>query len=333
VRLRNGGRADRPPGDRRTSSLLILRLSALGDVIHTLPAVLALKEALPEAEFSWVVESPYREIVEIAGGIGTIPVRMKRWGRAPLASRAEIRGAFRAMRGGGASVDFQGLTKSALLGWLSGADVRFGFDSHAIREKPALLFTNRKVAVDTSAHVIEQNLQLAAAVAASHDVRLPEEAPRDGWSRFPADPEQRLSACANAIVLLPGAGKASKIWSSANFAALARALGPRALAVWGPGERPLAEATGARVAPPTSLRELAWILQRAELVIGGDTGPLHLAVALGTRVIGLYGPTDPRRNGPYGQLHHCVSRFETTKLMESISVDHVMTLVTRTVPQ
>jgi heptosyltransferase I len=328
---RDGGGVDRPFGDTRTSRLLVLRLSALGDVIHTLPAVLALKEALPDVEFSWVVETAYREIVEIAGGIGTIPVRLKRWGRAPLASRAEIRATLRALRQGRESVDFQGLTKSALLGRVSGADVRFGFASQAVREKAALLFTNRKVQVDTSVHVIEQNLQLAAAVAAAHGARLPETLPRDGWSRFAADPDQRLSDCANAVVLLPGAGKRGKIWPSAKFAALARAIGPRALAVWGPGERPLAEATGARVAPPTSLRELAWILQRAELVIGGDTGPLHLAAALGTRVIGLYGPTDPWRNGPYGQLHHCVSRFGTTKLMESISVDDVMTLVSRTV--
>jgi len=94
-------------------------------------------------------------------------------------------------------------------------------------------------------------------------------------------------------------------------------------------DRELAEATGARLAPPTNLRELAWILQKAEAVIGGDTGPLHLADALGTKVVGLYGPTDPRRNGPYHQPQHVIDRFRTTKSMESISVEEVMNTLER----
>jgi heptosyltransferase-1 len=81
------------------------------------------------------------------------------------------------------------------------------------------------------------------------------------------------------------------------------------------------------MAPPTSLRELAGILARARVVIGADTGPLHLAAALGTRVIGLYGPTDPRRNGPYGQLSRCVDRFSSAKSMDSISVEDVMQIL------
>src|SRR6185436_2603103 len=114
-----------------------------------------------------------------------------------------------------------------------------------------------------------------------------------------------------------------------RFRELAARIGPKALAVWGPGERELAERIGARVAPPTNLRELAWLLQKAEVVIGGDTGPLHLADALGTKVIGLYGPTDPRRNGPWGQLDRCIDRFRTTKSMESITVEEVMTILER----
>lgn len=129
------------------------------------------------------------------------------------------------------------------------------------------------------------------------------------------------------IVILPGAGKPNKIWP--HFAALAKAIGPKALVVWGPGEKELAEATGARLAPPTNLRELAFLLLKAEVVIGGDTGPLHLAAALGTKVVGLYGPTDPRRNGPYGQLERVIDRFRTTKSMESISVEEVMNTLER----
>jgi heptosyltransferase-1 len=145
------------------------------------------------------------------------------------------------------------------------------------------------------------------------------------WAAFP----QPVPGYQNAIVLLPGAGKANKLWPVERFRELAARIGPKALVVWGPGERALAEGTGARMAPATNLRELAWLLQKAEVVIGGDTGPLHLADALGSKVIGLYGPTDPRRNGPYRQLQHCIDRFATTKWMESISVEEVMNLLER----
>ncbi len=284
--------------------VIVLRLSALGDVIHTIPAVMSLEQA---ADITWVVEAPYRELVEIVAGVKTLPVRMKK------EPRAAIR-AIRNLRDVDVSVDFQGLIKSAALGWLSRARIRYGFDRDAIREKAALLFSNCKVHVDTSKHVVDQNLALANAVAAAT-------APEPNWRDYPTP----VPGYENAIVLLPGAGKPNKLWPVERFRELAKRIGPKALAVWGPGERELAEAIGARVAPPTTLRELAWILQKAELVIGADTGPLHLADALGTKVIGLYAPTNPRRNGPYGQLQHCIDRFPTTKWMESITVEEVMT--------
>ncbi|HEY0143620.1 MAG TPA: lipopolysaccharide heptosyltransferase I [Thermoanaerobaculia bacterium] len=308
--------------------LLVVRLSALGDVIHTIPAVVALRDALPKTQIVWAVEAPYRELVEIVTGVQSIPVRMKRWGREPLASRRDAMHALRAMRQCDAAVDFQGLIKSAVLVRLSGAKTRYGFAKEAIREKPAAWFTNRHVKVDTTKHVIEQNLQLASGV-----LPLPRKAGLEAgtarWDAFPADPEGKLAESRNAIVLLPGAGKPNKLWPIGRFRELAKNLGDRALAVWGPGERDLAHAIGCRIAPPTDLRELAWLLRHAKAVIGADTGPLHLAVALGTRVIGLYGPTDPRRNGPYGQLEQCVNEFDRTKLMTAISVQDVMTTLDR----
>ncbi|HYI10979.1 MAG TPA: lipopolysaccharide heptosyltransferase I [Thermoanaerobaculia bacterium] len=304
--------------------LLVLRLSALGDVIHTIPAVTALREANPGAQISWVVEAPYRELVEIVAGVEAIPVRMKRWSQEPRTALASIR----SLRGAGTSVDFQGLIKSAVLGWLSGAKERFGFDRDAVREKPALLFTNRKIAIDTTKHVIDQNVELAAAVIGPMGPmgEKGQEASCGGnWDTFAQ--AKGLEALAGSVVLLPGAGKPSKLWPVDHFRALARRIGPEALVVWGPGERELAEAIGARMAPPTNLRELAWVLKNARVVIGADTGPLHLAVALGTPVIGLYGPTDPRRNGPYGQLDRVINRFHSTKLMDSISVEDVVTML------
>lgn len=280
--------------------LLVLRLSALGDVIHTIPAVMSLRD---RAEITWVVEAPYRELVEIVAGVKTIPVRMKKEPRTALA-------AVRQMRGFDESIDFQGLIKSAVLPWAARVRRRVGFDRP--REKASRLFTNERVKVDTTKHVIDQNLQLAGVQGGEGN-----------WAEFPV----AVPGTENAIVLLPGAGKPNKIWP--HFRELARRIGPNALAVWGPGERELAEATGARLAPPTSLRELAYILQKAEAVIGGDTGPLHLADTLGAKVVGLYGPTDPRRNGPHAQLRNVIDRFRTTKSMESISVEEVMNTLER----
>jgi heptosyltransferase-1 len=336
--------------------LLAVRLSALGDVIHTIPAVVSLKEHF---DVTWVVEAPYRELVEIVAGVGSVPVRIRRWHRQP----SGMRDALQQMRGFDAAVDFQGLIKSSVLPWVARAKVRYGFAANAIREKPALWFLNRKVPVDTSRHVIEQNLELASAAIASAPLTRPasrdtlspqagredsmgaisqsllpsargeggpaKTGPDEGsearWSDFAVP----MPGYEGSVVLLPGAGKPAKLWPVERFRELAQRIGPRALAAWGPGERELAEAIGARMAPPTNLRELAGILRSAEVVIGADTGPLHLAAALGTKVVGLYGPTDPRRNGPYGQLERVIDRFSSTKSMESISVEEVMNRIQR----
>ncbi len=283
--------------------LLVLRLSALGDVIHTIPAVVALKE---HYDVTWVVEAPYRELVEIVAGVKTIPVRMK---KEPMSALRAVK----QMRGFDVSIDFQGLIKSAALPWAARVKERVGFAEP--REKIARWLATTRVAVAPSLHVIEQNLELIRPIRPIGPIS-------PNWELFPQAIEAR-----GEVVLLPGAGKPNKIWP--HMRALAERLGARALVVWGPGEQVLAQSLGARMAPPTNLRELAFLLKSAQVVIGGDTGPLHLAAALGTKVIGLYGPTDPRRNGPYGQLQHVIDRFRSTKSMESISVEEVVKMLER----
>lgn len=297
--------------------LLVVRLSALGDVIHTLPAVVALRNALPETDIRWAVESPYRELVELVGGVTAIAASLKRWARTPLQSMGEFRAFRRALRGATSSIDFQGLVKSSAVAWLAGADLRYGFSARVIREKAALLFTNRRVEVDAHRHVVEMNMQLAEGVLGRP---LPQ--PRVDFHAFVAT---TFAAERGTVVLLPGAGKPEKMWPVERFRELARLLGGRALVVWGPGEEERARAIEARISPRTNLRELAAVLSTASVVVGADTGPLHLAAALGTPVVGLYGPTNPNRNGPYGQIGRCVDRFTSTRTMESISVDDVMT--------
>jgi lipopolysaccharide heptosyltransferase I len=286
------------------TKLLIVRLSALGDVIHTIPAVVALRERYDE--IAWAVETPYRELVETVAKVRAIPVSLKKW------SPADVNDARKNVRGFDTAIDFQGLIKSALLARASGAKERIGFASAYIKEKPAAWFLTKRVAIDPSRHVVDWNLQLAGVTMPKVDFA--------SFAKGELDSQ-------GAVVLLPGAGRPEKIWPVERFRTLAQRLGDRALAVWGPGEEERARAIGCRIAPKTSLRELAQLLKTASVVVGGDTGPLHLADALGTKVIGLYGPTNPRRNGPYSQLQRCISTFETTKRMDSIEVDDVMAMI------
>ena len=272
-------------------SLLVIRLSALGDVIHTLPAVMSLRDSY---DVSWVVEEPYADLVETVAGVRAIPVRLKRW------SPAAILGAGRSVRGFEVAIDFQGLMKSALLARASGATQRYGFHRHLVREKPAALFYNHRIRVDRTKHVVDWNNELAAALP-----RHPA-TPQPNWNDFATDAQDRMTPFKNRIVLLPGAGRLEKLWPLERFRDIAKRYGARAVVVWGPGELDLAHAIGGSMAPATNLRELAFVLKHASVVVGGDTGPLHLAEALGTRVVGLYGPTDPRRNGPYGQLSRTI---------------------------
>jgi len=288
--------------------ILIVRLSALGDVIHTIPAVVALRDALG-GEITWAVERPYAELVEIVTGVTAVRASIRKWGRSLFSSRNDIRIFVSRIRRSDIAVDFQGLIKSAAVARISGAPIRYGFDRAAIREKLAASFINEHVTVDQSRHVVEWNMQLASAVAKRELVM-----PDVDFSKFASGSGQKK------IVVLPGAGKPNKIWPPERWGEVMRKLGIPAIAVWGPKERELAERTGLELAPPTNLRELAAYLKDATLVAGGDTGPLHLAAALGTRVVGLYGPTNVRRNGPFGQVGRCI----TGPTMDEISIDSVI---------
>ena len=294
--------------------LLAIRLSAFGDVVHTIPAAVALRDL--GHDVVWVVERPYRELVALVARVDTVAVEMKAWGRAFVAKRGEMFAARAAMRGFDAAIDFQGLIKSASLAWVSRAKLRYGFGRGAIRESAAGVFLNRRVDVDNNQHIVEQNLELARAV----DPRL--RMPHVNFSPYAHDPSGKLEALKGRIVLLPGAGRPEKQWP--RFGELAKQIGGDALVAWGPRERELAEGVGADVAPQTSLRELAFLLEHAKAVVGGDTGPLHLAAALGAPVVGIYGPTNPLRNGPYGQLDRVVESWTTTKSVDSINVEDVL---------
>lgn len=322
------------------TSFLILRLSALGDVIHTLPAVEALRLAYPSATITWIVERPYADLVRIASPVTrVITVATRRWRRSPFAAqtRAEVSDTLRSLRSMGSAttvIDFQGLAKSAVLGRVTGRKKQLTFGRGAVRERIALLLATDGVDVDTSVHVVEQNLQLVEAVGAD-----PTAGTMNGLESF-ADDSSGLCeylGVSERLVINPGAGRPEKLWGTDRFAELCRTLMQRGYArpliVWGPGEEEMAEAIalrgGGEKAPPTSLREMTAVLRAAPLLVSGDTGPLHVAAGLGTRVVALFGPTSPLRNGPWGQLDHCVTTWQSTKSMRDIRVDQVVQMVGR----
>jgi heptosyltransferase I len=320
-------------------SLLIIRLSALGDVLHTIPAVLELRCAFPGAEISWAVEPAYAELVaELTGVDRVIPVASKRWRRNLRSAQtyrevASVRRALRAAAAGDSAVDFQGLVKSAFLGWIAGAKHRFGFDATSIRERAALMFINRTIDPGVARHVIDINRGLARRIILTEGGApcRPIEPDFSDWASSGSTQTTRMAVREPFAAFLPGSGGKGKLWNVDRWKGLAdivaRENALRPLVVWGPGEEGLAAtiaAGGTAVkAPETDLRELAFVLSRAKVAIGGDTGPLHLAAALGTPAIGLFGPTDPTRNGPWRQQDRCVDTYTREKTMEAITIERV----------
>jgi len=308
--------------ERKIDRLLIVRLSAMGDVIHTLPAVQALREAFPQAFIGWLIEERWAELLCAPGFprrgrrsslrplVDEVhAVNLKAWGKSlfsisTLQRAATVWNDVRHVHYD-AAVDLQGAIRSAVLaGWSGGREV---YGAAEPREAPASLWYARKV-VARGRHVVEQNLSVAAALI-GHGVKLPRvELPRDPQAE--AKIEQRLVelGIGDFAILNPGAGWGAKRWPAERYGEVARKLGDlglRSILNFGPGEEELvcaaeAASAGTARAMSCSVSELIALTRRARLFIGGDTGPLHLAAALRIPVVAIFGPTDPARNGPYG---------------------------------
>ncbi len=322
---------------------LVIRLGSLGDIVHTLPAAAALRDSFPEARIDWVLERKWAPLLEGNPDLSRV-IALDRDSWAALASRVRRIRAARYT----CAIDFQGLYKSALLGFLSGARQRVGFDRRMAREAAAAFFYTQR-AFPTSRHKVDHNLALAEMAGAQPGAyRFP--------VRVPAEAEvemaQRLASAglSEFFVVSPGGGWRSKYWPAERYGELCRELerrhGWRAVVNFGPRETQLAEAVCRGAAParavllPTDVPQLMALLARASLVVAGDTGPLHLAVALGTPVVGLYGPTDPARNGPFSTAEVVVRNAQTNETtykrgseysaaMLSISVEQVVDAVER----
>ena len=315
----------------RIDRILIVRLSAMGDVIHTLPAAQILRDAFPQAQIGWLIEERWAELLCAPG----TPLRGPRSPQRPLADwvhtvnlitwrkslftistaqqiakvRNDVLEAHYDI-----AVDLQGALRSALLARWSGAHVTYG--SAEPRESPASLWYTRPV-IASGTHVVDQNISIVKAVIqnelAHSDIAgnvpmLPLLLPTDPQAE--AQVAQRLAEhnIQDFAILNPGAGWGAKRWPAERYGRVAKVLardGVKSILNYGPGEEDLAQnaasaSEGTAHPMQLSISELIALTRRAKLFIGGDTGPLHLAAALRIPTVAIFGPTDPARNGPYG---------------------------------
>lgn len=306
--------------------ILIVKLGSIGDIVHTLPALAALRSGMPQAEISWVVERRASEILRDNPLLDRLIEVDTKALRRVLMSGETLRAPRQQLRRLRASafdvaLDFQGLLKSASIARLSGARRVFGYARAALREPASALFLSKRVAVPKNIHVIQKSLLL---LQESLGVPVPEKS--DDLS-FPIgiaakDEEDARQAAAHTrgqyAILNPGGGWPTKLWSVERFGTLADQLwssyGISSLVTYGPGELELAESvrrasTAGRAEPVNlSLKAFYSLAQRARLYVGGDTGPTHIAVAAGTPIVGLFGPTEWWRNGSPRPEDICVER-------------------------
>jgi lipopolysaccharide heptosyltransferase I len=291
---------------------LIVRLSSLGDIIHTLPAFAALRSAHLDSHITWMVEEDGREILDLVPGLDRIVVvRAKQWRwhtrdfrREAARIREEIREREQV------ALDFQGLIKSGLLTWLSRARQRVGFHRADLREPMASIFyTQRADRFPPDAHVISKNLNLLKKLGVQDEryvfpLKLPE-----ALRAFVLEKLESLgfNGRARLVVFNVGAAWDTKRWTRDNWASVIQGLKSSDLfpvLLWGTDtEKKLAEdvssGTGTPLLPFLPIKEVLALLKSADLIVSGDTFALQAACAFSRPVVALFGPTDPQRNGPF----------------------------------
>jgi heptosyltransferase-1 len=306
--------------------ILIVKLGSIGDIVHTLPALSALRGAMPQAEISWVVERPSAEILKdnpLLDRLIEVDTKALRRGLMAGETLRAPRQQLRRLRASAFDValDFQGLLKSASIARLSGARRIFGYTREGLREPASSFLLSRKVYVPKQTHVIAKALQL---VGGALGIPVPTQ-PQDFvflisvGERAEAEAERAVGNTAgNYAILNPGGGWSTKLWSAERFGKLADALwshyGLYSLITHGPSEAELAETvvrssvSGKARSVSLSLKGFYSLAKGARVYVGGDTGPTHLAVAANTPIVGLFGPTEWWRNGSPREEDICVER-------------------------
>ncbi|HEX2640281.1 MAG TPA: lipopolysaccharide heptosyltransferase I, partial [Pyrinomonadaceae bacterium] len=305
--------------------ILIVKLGAIGDVVHTLPALAAMRRSFPDAEIAWAVEKRAAEILrgnEHIDRLIEVDTRSPRKGKIEDLL-PEVRSQLRELRGSkyDIAIDFQGLLKSGTIAKLSGAPERWGFDRRSLREPASRVFYTNTAKIEPRINVIRKNLTLAEAA-----LRIDTTGDRLEFPIYTSD-EHRKEAAAFAAqaggqfaLLNPAGGWVTKLWPAERYGELAdvllRELGLPSVVVTGPGEESLAErvrktgSSGKTIFATPSLKGLYELAKLSSVYVGGDTGPTHLAVAAGAPVVGLYGPTEWWRNGSPNPDDVCVERLD-----------------------
>jgi lipopolysaccharide heptosyltransferase I len=302
--------------------ILIVKLGSIGDIVHTLPSLAAIRHAMPDAEISWVVEEETAEILRgnpMIDRLIEVDTRSLRGGKGNNFLDAGKQLLELRKFEFDVAIDFQGLWKSAAVAKLSGAPRRWGFARDGLREPSSRILLTDTVRTPKQVHVVRKNLALATGAL---EIDVP-----DGQFEFPIATRDEHHAEADAIaahgpgafaILNPGGGWATKLWHAEKFGELADRLwdemGIASIVTIGPEETRLAETVAANSSSghvtigKLTLKGFYELAKRAEIYIGGDTGPTHLAVAAGTPVVGLFGPTEWWRNGSISPDDVCVER-------------------------
>jgi len=343
----------------RAMNILIVKLSAIGDVVHTLPSLAALRRLYPQAHITWVIEAAAADLITGHPCLDLVIVsHRKRWQREAKSGRVriimeEIVSFINELRSRPYDlvIDFHGLFKSAVLVGLSGGIRKLGYDS---MQEGSGLFYNEKIPEDMSKHAVDRYLDFPAYLAVKAG-KAPVAGPHTFLIPWDEHNEQNVTTLltknhldeeAAFVAINPVALWPTKLWREDLFAALAdrilRELGIPVVFTGSRDEQLYIDAIAqhlpagriVNLAGMTSLKDLACLYRRAALVVTTDSGPMHIAAAVGTAVVALFGPTDPRRTGPYG-LHHTVIRKElpcspcfrktcsTRECMEEITVEEV----------
>jgi lipopolysaccharide heptosyltransferase I len=305
--------------------ILIVKLGAIGDVVHTLPAVAALRAHLPTDHIAWAVErgGAARLLAGTPVVDEVIELNLRGWRRSltNMETQTEIRQAMYRLRKDpfDLSLDFQGLLKSAMVARLARVPRRIGFCREALREPAAAFLMNELVEVDDRQHIIRKHLQLVAhlGVAPPAEYQFPITLDPDDEAFAARQFEQTGGKYA---ILNPGGGWPTKLWSPAGFAAISDRLwqefGIHSFITFGPGEESLARevvdgaVSGHATLLDSTLKQFLALARQAKLFLGGDTGPMHLAAAARTPIVAIFGPTAAPRNGPFDDRDVIVERFD-----------------------
>jgi heptosyltransferase I len=332
------------------SNYLVIRLSSIGDIVHALPAVSALGETYPWARITWVVEEQYASLLEgnpHARRVITVDTLGWRHRLGTVDTYKQLLFCVRCLRDTvfDAVIDFQGLVKSGVIAGLCRSRARIGFAKPWLKEPAAGLFYTRQVRADGRKHAIEENLALVEALGAR---RGPWQFPLPclpGYDQY-LDITLEAAGVKEFLIINPGGGWIAKRWPPSSYTELIRrldALFPGHFLLTGSHSeqnelKHIARASGSGRAQyfAASLEQLITLARKARLFIGGDTGPLHLAAAMGVPIVALFGPTDPARNGPFSPADIILStrepinhtrRGKTPRYLAGISVADVVEAV------